>query len=122
MNPSTKTWLGFSDSLITCFVGTLPHEYLTPQEIVISLKIEVSLKGKEDLLENTVDYSALAKLCNELAQSKHHALLETLARTILAEINKRFSPLAMWIRIEKPKALVSTRCAFIEMEQRCPTH
>jgi D-erythro-7,8-dihydroneopterin triphosphate epimerase len=112
--------IGFTRLRIRCFIGTLPQEQSAKQEILLSLKIALpALKAaSSDEIGTTIDYTALARLCEEMALAHPHQLLETLAREILEEVFMRFSPTYAWIRIEKPAALLAAQCAYVEFEKR----
>ena len=108
--------VGFTHLLVCCVVGTLPEEQNTPQEIGISLKVAIA-PTVSDELASTVDYTALAALCEKIALARAHQLLETLASEILEAIFAHFSVSFAWIRLEKPSALRNAQCAFVEFER-----
>jgi dihydroneopterin aldolase len=109
--------VGFSGLRIHCSVGILPHEQSKLQEIVISLKIRLPELPAFEEISTTIDYSVLAEICERLALSCHHGLLETLAAKMLDVICDRFSCGYGWIRIEKPAAIERDACAFVEYEK-----
>lgn len=109
--------VGFSRMRIHCSVGILPHEQRKLQEIIISLKVRLPELPAFEEISSTIDYSLLAEICEKMALSFHHGLLETLAAKILDAICDRFSCPYGWIRIEKPAALERDACAFVEYEK-----
>jgi 7,8-dihydroneopterin aldolase/epimerase/oxygenase len=110
--------VGFTDLKIHCSIGILPHEREKVQEIIISLKIQFYIdEPMQDDLCSTIDYSILAQICQEAAVSKHHELLETLGCEILDRLFDQFSAAYGWIRIEKPAAIATALCGFVEYER-----
>jgi dihydroneopterin aldolase len=114
-NPVT---VGFTGLKIESSIGILPLERAQSQEIVISLKIVFYPDGPiQDEISSTIDYSTLSQICQEMAFSKHRALLETLAFEILDALLDRFPASYGWIRIEKPAAIAAALCGFVEYER-----
>jgi FolB domain-containing protein len=101
--------VGFEKLKVHCLIGILPHEQMQEQEIGISLKVK--MRG-----DAIIDYTTLAALCEQIARSSHHGLLETLAQKVLQAIVNQFQCHYGWIRIEKPAAIALAECAFVELE------
>jgi 7,8-dihydroneopterin aldolase/epimerase/oxygenase len=106
--------IGFSQLRVMCTIGTLPHEQLQPQEIRITLKVGLRSTPTQDAISETLDYAAVAQLCEEIAQERSRLLLETLAIDLLDGIFMRFACLYGWVRLEKPSALDRAECASVE--------
>jgi dihydroneopterin aldolase len=108
--------LGFEQLKVVCLIGTLPHERQQPQEIKITLKMQIAVDPSfRDEIDATCDYTQLALFCEKIACSAHHALLETLAKRLLEGLYSRFACQKVWIRIEKPSALAEAKSAFVEV-------
>lgn len=110
-----KITLGFADLRTVASIGVLPEELSAPQEILISLEVdlEVSSCFQTDSLEDTIDYTALMRACKEVAALRHYNLLETLAWHILHFIGEEFPITRAQITITKPSASSS----YVRMEQ-----
>jgi dihydroneopterin aldolase len=109
--------VGFSGLKIHCSIGILPHEQLQLQEIFVDLKVLLPTLPNSEDISSTIDYSVLAALCETIALLRHRPLIETLAADMLDALFERFSCTYAWIRIEKPLALNSARCSFVEFEK-----
>lgn len=107
-----KTTIGFRELSIFCRVGVLPRELEKPQQILVTLEVDVELTLMSDRLEETVDYVALMNLCKHIANEKHYMLLETLAAHILTALERDFPIQRAQITLEKPA--FST---FVKMER-----
>src|SRR5262245_24631720 len=67
--------------------GVLPEEQSRPQpfEIDLELRVDMSLAGTSDDLDDTVDYSAVCEAVSRVVSSEKYRLLERLA-TRIAEV------------------------------------
>ena len=110
-----KVTLGFRDLRTLTSIGVLPEEIAAPQEILISLEVdlEVSSCFQTDSLEDTIDYTALMRACTDVAALRHYNLLETLAWQILNFIGEEFPLTRAQITIVKPSA----NSSYVKMEQ-----
>lgn len=119
MDTIEARFVGFEKLKITCLIGILPHEYVEPQVIFVSLKLALPQElQRNNELSMTIDYTQLSSLCQSVATRCHHGLLETLAADILEELLAHYSLSYLWIRIEKPAAIAGASCAFVEHEKR----
>lgn len=111
--------LGIRQHRISCLIGVYPEERQSEQLLIIDAKIKVDLSRclASDQVKDTIDYVAIANVCTELAQKRHYFLLETLASDILEECLSRFQALWAWVCIQKPSAISSAACAFVELER-----
>jgi dihydroneopterin aldolase len=64
--------------------GALPEEQARPQpfEVDIELGVDLSRPGESDVLDDTVDYSAVAEAVSRVVKSERYHLLERLASRI----------------------------------------
>lgn len=115
-----QAFLGLSNHKILCRIGVLPHEQTLVQEVVITLQVacDVAACVEEDNLDKAIDYRELARVCQSIAEEKHHFLIETLAHRILQKLKKDFPISWARVRLEKPSALPSAAYCFIELEER----
>ncbi len=107
--------LGFHQLSVQSVIGCLPFEKKGPRELRIDLKVDV-VPTDMDRLEQTVDYAALAELCQRVSIERPRELLETLAADILNEVMAVYSITKARIRIEKPDCIEGASYAFVEME------
>jgi 7,8-dihydroneopterin aldolase/epimerase/oxygenase len=111
--------IGLHKLRLFCLVGTLDEEKLTPQELFLNLEVECPAPPSDELL-STVDYTELATLCEEIAASCHHQLLETLAGRIAHALFLRFEIKRLSLRLEKPSAHPRASCAFVHLTRERP--
>ena len=111
--------LGIERHQIPCIVGIYPEERVKEQSLFIDVKIKLDLSAcyASRQMEDTVDYVLIAQACTELAQKNQYLLLETFAFDILDHCLKHFRAEWAWVRIQKPSALPSAACAFVEFER-----
>ncbi len=88
-------------------VGVHPWERELPQEIRVSLELEVSLAeaAHSDELENSVDYDALAEAVIRCARGSRRHTLEALAEDIAACCLEEIRVERVRVRLDKPRAL-----------------
>lgn len=112
--------IGFKHLRVRCLIGVEPHELLQERELVIDLKVETDFSrcATTDSLHDTVDYVQLASLCTEIAKSKTHHLMETLAEDIVNAMLKHPAIPWAWVRIRKPEALPDVEFVLVEFERR----
>lgn len=111
--------IGIQQHRVNCIVGIYPEERKQEQTLLFDVKIKLNLSNchADGQIENTVDYVLLARLCTELAQQNKYLLLETLATDILDQCISRFHALWAWVRIQKPSAISTADCAYVEFER-----
>ena len=68
----------------SCIIGTLPEERVSPQTVVVSLRLATDLRqaGLSDRLEDTVDYASVVQTVRDYVSSSSFYLLERLAQGI----------------------------------------
>lgn len=98
-------------------LGIHPHEQRTPQRIQISLKADTDIQkaAAADDIQQTVNYSTLAKLIVQFVEAGQfltiEALIEALAEKILT--NEKIN--SVWLRIEKPNAVPRAESVGVEI-------
>lgn len=110
--------IGIDNLEISCLIGCNPEEQTNKQKIFIDLKVELVLSAaiKSDHLQDTLNYSNLAAVCNKLAQNKHQ-LIEHLASEILETVLTADRVVWAQIRIKKPSAIPNAQWAYVELER-----
>lgn len=90
-----------------CIIGTLPHERVVPQRLVIHLEIacDLAAAGASDALDDTLDYATLAQEVTDIALTGRCHLLERLASLMATHCLQKPRVAAVTVRLEKPDAL-----------------
>jgi dihydroneopterin aldolase len=103
-------------------IGVYPHEKGVDQPLVVDVEMEVqglSQVAKTDVLAATIDYDEVAEICREVALSRHHNLIETVAEEIAArvvELDPRIGQVT--VRVEKPGAVAGARTVRVEITRK----
>lgn len=72
------------------------------QDFLFDVELEVGDRGANDLFADAVDYREVARVVQEVSDSRRFTLIEALASTIADELERRFSPERLRIRVRKP--------------------
>jgi dihydroneopterin aldolase len=83
--------------------GVHDEERERGQEFVFDVELDVGARGTSDRLEDAVDYVAVARTVQEVSDARQFALLEALASAIADELEQRFAPLRLRVRVRKPE-------------------
>jgi len=70
---------------------------------VFDVELDVGERGTSDRLEDAVDYVAVAEVVGEVSDARQHALLEALASAVADELERRFAPERLRVRVRKPE-------------------
>jgi len=73
------------------------------QDFVFDVELGVGERGTSDRLEDAVDYVAVARTVQEVSDAGRYKLLEALATAVADELERRFSPERMRVRVRKPE-------------------
>jgi dihydroneopterin aldolase len=73
------------------------------QDFLFDVELEVGERGTSDRLEDAVDYVAVARAVQEVSDAITYALLEALASAVADELERRFSPQRLRVRVRKPE-------------------
>ena len=114
-----RTSIEIEDLKINCIIGILEHERCQAQDIFISLTVSFdSIVDGSDVMEDTIDYVALAKLCATIAQEGQYKLLETLAAKIITALEDGY-PLIdhAKVTINKPQAIASAKASKVVVDK-----
>ncbi len=84
-------------------VGVPEAERRRKQKILLDLELELDLKaaGRQDRVEVTLDYAAVAAEVQKIAGQKSFRLVEALAEQTAAIILKKFKPDSVKVRVRK---------------------
>jgi dihydroneopterin aldolase len=73
------------------------------QDFVFDVDLEVGQRGTTDRLEDAVDYVEVARLVQEVSDGRQFHLLEALATAVADELEQRFAPERVRVRVRKPE-------------------
>jgi dihydroneopterin aldolase len=73
------------------------------QDFLFDVELDVGERGVSDRLEDAVDYVAVARAVQEVSDARRYALLEALAAAVAAELQRRFAPERVRVRVRKPE-------------------
>jgi dihydroneopterin aldolase len=73
------------------------------QDFVFDVELEVGERGTSDRLEDAVDYVEVARAVQAVSDARQYALLEALASAVADELERRFSPDRVRVRVRKPE-------------------
>jgi len=98
--------------------GLFPEENRLGQRFEVDLEIrgEFSAAGRDDDLEQTLDYPRIYALVEEVVTRRRFKLVEALAEHIAMEIGERFAPVELTVRVRKPDPPVAGHFDGIEVE------
>jgi dihydroneopterin aldolase len=83
--------------------GVHDEERERGQDFVFDVELEVGERGTSDRLEDAVDYVEVTRAVREVSDAQQYALLEALASAIADELERRFSPERIRVRVRKPE-------------------
>jgi len=84
-------------------VGVPEEERRRKQKVLLDLELELDLKtaGRQDRVEATMDYAAVAAQVRQLVQRRSFRLVEALAEQAAEMILKKFKPDSVRVRVRK---------------------
>lgn len=85
--------IGIENQIMPARIGVFPEEQTILQSIQITLYVTYDMERAQysDNIDDAIDYMALLAKCKEVALSKHFALLETLAQSLIDAIFATYS-------------------------------
>jgi dihydroneopterin aldolase len=83
--------------------GVREEERERGQDFLFDVELEVGDRGASDRIEDAVDYVAVARSVQEVSDARQFALLEALASAVADELERRFSPERVRVRVRKPE-------------------
>ncbi|HLX33207.1 MAG TPA: dihydroneopterin aldolase [Gaiellaceae bacterium] len=73
------------------------------QDFLFDVELDVGDRGTSDRHEDAVDYVEVAGVVKEVSDSRQFALLEALAGAVADELERRFAPEGLRVRVRKPE-------------------
>jgi len=83
--------------------GVHEEERERGQDFLFDVELEVGERGTSDRIEDAVDYVEVARMVQEVSDATQYALLEALASAVADELERRFSPERVRVRVRKPE-------------------
>jgi 7,8-dihydroneopterin aldolase/epimerase/oxygenase len=83
--------------------GVHEEERERGQDFLFDVELEVGERGTSDRLEDAVDYVEVARAVQEVSDGMQYRLLEALASAVADELERRFSPERLRVRVRKPE-------------------
>ncbi len=108
------------DLLLRCTIGVTPEERREKEDIMINIALTMDLHevGKSDLIDDTVNYSALKKRIIAMVEHSQYSLIEALADRIASICLEYSKVLEVDVIVEKPGALRFARSVGVEITRR----
>ncbi len=105
---------------VTCIIGVLDWERKRPQKIFFDLTLETDCKkaAKTDDLDDTVNYTAIAKEVMKLAEKSKCFLIERLAEEVAGHCLKSFPIKSITVKISKPSAIRAAKAVAVEIHRQ----
>jgi dihydroneopterin aldolase len=82
--------------------GVHDEERERGQDFLFDVELEVGERGITDRLDEAVDYVEVARVVKEVSDGNRFNLLEALASAVADELERRFAPERIRVRIRKP--------------------
>ena len=83
--------------------GVREEERERGQDFLFDVELGVGERGTSDRHEDAVDYVEVARTVQEVSDAKPYALLEALATAVADELERRFAPERVLVRVRKPE-------------------
>ena len=83
--------------------GVHEEERARGQDFLFDVELGVGERGTSDRLEDAVDYVEVAGAVQAVSDAQQYALLEALASAVADELERRFSPEWVRVRVRKPE-------------------
>jgi dihydroneopterin aldolase len=83
--------------------GVHEEERERGQDFVFDVELDVGERGTSDRIEDAVDYVEVARVVKDVSDSQQFALLEALVSAVADELERRFSPDRLRVRVRKPE-------------------
>lgn len=104
---------------VNALIGVLPQERIQRQLLKIDLEFTVATQqaAHSDILNDTIDYAAVAQAATEFVQQSSYQLIETLAVQLAELLLRQFNISRIKITIAKPAAIPNAAAAGVIIER-----
>ena len=82
--------------------GVHEDERTNGQDFLFDVELDVGDRGAEDDFTEAVDYVEVARVVQDVSRARQFTLLEALATAIANELERRFAPERLRVRVRKP--------------------
>lgn len=86
---------------VQAHVGVPADERSQPQRLTINVTLCPGTSEQRDELENTINYSSVAKTVRDVVRRRHYKLIETVAEEIATEVLEKFAPAKVMVEVRK---------------------
>ena len=83
--------------------GVHDEERERGQDFLFDVELEVGERGTSDQIEDAVDYVEVARVVQAVSDGQQFKLLEALASAVADELERRFAPQRVRVRVRKPE-------------------
>jgi len=83
--------------------GVHAEERERGQDFVFDVELDVGSRGVSDEIGDAVDYVEVARVVREVSDERVYALLEALASAVADELERRYAPERLLVRVAKPE-------------------
>jgi len=83
--------------------GVHAEERERGQDFLFDVELDVGERGASDRLEDAVDYVEVARAVREVSDARAYDLLEALASAVADELERRWTPQRLRVRVAKPE-------------------
>ena len=103
---------------LLCRLGVTDDEQASPQTVVLDLELSLDLSraAASDAIADTVNYSSVCAVAEEVAHHRPYRLIESLSGEIADALLARFPINQVRILVRKPAALARQGAAFAAVE------
>lgn len=100
--------------------GLFPEENALGQRFAVDVEMhaDLSAAGRSDAVADTVDYTAVYALVEQVVTGQRFRLVEALAEHIARAIGETFAPVDLTVRVRKPHPPVAGHLDGLEVEIR----
>lgn len=104
---------------VKCIIGIYEKERSVKQDLRINVSMECECPdaGRNDRIEDTVDYKGINKAIIALAEKSEYQLIETLAEKICEACLETNAVKRVTVTIDKPRALRYARSVAVEVSR-----
>ena len=82
--------------------GVHEEERASGQDFLFDIELDVGERGAGDDFTEAVDYIEVARVVQDVSRARQFALLEALASAVADELESRFTPERLLVRVRKP--------------------
>lgn len=83
--------------------GVREEERERGQDFLVDVELDVGERGTSDRIEVAVDYVEVARVVQAVSDGRQFTLLEALASAVADELERRFAPERVRVRVRKPE-------------------